>query len=300
MKKNLLLILALVTAMSSMCYSQKTSNDAEPCNAVVINDTEEQNGVFISGTSGQKAAVDIPIASDIQMTLTGIKVTLSSVDVPTYVHLRFYNDTLSTPEDPQEPPQEVPGDIMFDVTDCTIDTFEIVGYEPMHSFTVRNITLSLQQPIVLKGNLVQGRFWMGVLSDANAWASTAHYDTGADVIGEAVAMGSDNFDWFTLMNIEGLYELTADCETTVSAFNAEPEQQVSIYPNPASDVLIITGQSGQRISKIELYTIAGIKVKECENQQGTIDISDLSNGLYLVRVVTLDNSVTYRKIVKNQ
>lgn len=292
-------MIGLIFGMGFMCFAQKSSLIADSCNAVVINDTEEQNGVFISGTSGQKAAIDIPIASDVEMTITGIKVTLSSMNPPSYVNLRFYNDTISNPEDSTMTPQEIPGDIMFDITDCTIDTFEVVGYEPMHNFTIRNITLALQEPIVLKGNLVKGRYWMGALSDANAWAITAHYDTGAGVIGESVAMGSNNFEWFQLMNQEGLYELEANCETVVSAFNAEPQQEVSIYPNPASSMLIITSQSGQHISNIEFYNIAGLKVKEYNNKEGAIDISDLSNGLYLVRVVGSNDNITYKKLIKN-
>ncbi len=271
---------------------------SDSCNVVVINDTEEQNGIFITGTSGQKAAVDIPIASDIQMTITGIKVTLSSMNPPTYVHFRFYNDTLTNPEEPGEIPQEIPGAVMFDVTATEIDTFVVVGYEPMHQFYVRNLTITLPEPIILKGNLVQGHYWMGVIADANAWATTAHFDTGAGVVGESVAMGSDNFEWFQMINIEGLYEITAECSSFVSVREPSPLEAISIYPNPARDYISVIENSFYTVKKAELYNLSGQKVREYTSDFKTLSLSELEDGVYMLSIFDSNNNVINRKIVR--
>lgn len=298
MKNILLFTVLLMLGCNASGLASMTMPGQDSCNVVVINDTEEQNGIFITGTSGQKAAVDIPIASDIQMTITGIKVTLSSMNPPTFVHFRFYNDTLTNPEEPGEIPQEIPGDVMFDVTETEIDTFVVVGYEPMHQFYVRNLTITLPEPIILKGNLVQGHYWMGVIADANAWATTAHFDTGAGVVGESAAMGSDNFEWFQMINIEGLYELTADCSSFVSIQEPSSSEEISIYPNPARDYISITDNSGNQPIKAELYNFSGQKVLEYTSDFKNLNLSGLEDGVYMVKVIDSDNNVKNKKIVK--
>ena len=57
-----------------------------------------------------------------------------------------------------------------------------------------------------------------------------------------------------------------------------------IYPNPATDYFYI--ESLQDISKIEIYNVMGMRVRVINDiQQGsTINISDLSTGIYLINL----------------
>lgn len=270
---------------------------AQDCNTVVINDTEEQNGTFISGVQGQKAAADIPIAADQMMTITHIKVTLSSKFIPEYINFRFYNNKYNVPEDPEVAPGNIPGEILFDVTATTVGESTEIAYDADHDFYIRDINVELTEPIVLHGNLVDGRFWMGVLSDAKAWNSTAHYDTGEGVIGEALAMGSDSMEWFQLINLEQLYELTAEC----SVLNTETfdKAALNVYPNPAHDVLNITLPQGAEIAKTEIYTMTGQKVQETISGNQNINIAGLAAGVYIIKAQTADNSAYNGKFVKN-
>ena len=224
---------------------------AQDCNTIVINDTEEQNGIFISGMQGQKAAADIPLETDEMMTITHIKVTLSSKFIPEYIHFRFYDNIYNVPEDPEVAPGNIPGEALFDVTGTTVGTSTEIAYDEMHDFYIRDINVELSEPIILKGDEVNGRYWMGVLSDARAWNCTAHYETGEGVIGESLAMGSDTMEWFQMINMEQLYELTAVCGTLgTEDFNIAA---LSVYPNPAHDVLNIKLPEGIEIIKTEIY-----------------------------------------------
>jgi len=56
---------------------------------------------------------------------------------------------------------------------------------------------------------------------------------------------------------------------------------VSVYPNPVVKVLNITGVATG--TKVEIFNIAGILVKSVSLTDGTINVSDLSNGLYIVK-----------------
>ena len=282
--------------MTLFALASLTGYAQHDCNTVVINDTDEQNGIFISGAQGQKAAADIPIAADQVITITHIKVTLASHDVPTYINFRFYSSIYNTPEDPEVAPGLIPGESLFDVTDTAVGEFVEIAYDPMHDFYIRDINVTLTTPIVLHGDQVDGRFWFGVLSDAAAWASTAHYETGDGVVGESLAMGADTFEWFQMTNLEQVYSLTAECATVLSNDHFE-KNTIAVYPNPAHDVLNISLSQGQEITKTEIYSMTGQKVKEVNSQN--INVANLASGVYMIKAQTNDNHIFNSKFVKN-
>ncbi|RLD22162.1 MAG: hypothetical protein DRI54_08595 [Bacteroidetes bacterium] len=76
------------------------------------------------------------------------------------------------------------------------------------------------------------------------------------------------------------------------------DQDVSLqlYPNPAKDILRI--DTDQEIESIEMVDILGKMVLRSENSNSTISVSDLSPGLYTVRVTFSDGNYTIKKILK--
>jgi hypothetical protein len=70
---------------------------------------------------------------------------------------------------------------------------------------------------------------------------------------------------------------------------------LSIYPNPASNFLNIN--TNNVIDKVEFYDIVG-KLVLNSKYTNTIDIAHLSDGLYLVRIYSGNQSIT-KKIIKN-
>lgn len=67
-----------------------------------------------------------------------------------------------------------------------------------------------------------------------------------------------------------------------------------IYPNPSNG--IINARSKENIKDIEIYSLDGRKIKEVQNT--SIDISEFSNGMYLLQVKTEDGKIGTKKIVK--
>lgn len=266
----------------------------EDCNTIVINDTEEPAGIVLNNQWSPKVAADIPIASNQSITITEIKVTLTSLQVPAYVHFQFYSNRPSIPADPESPILEVPGDVLIEVTDAQIASYDTINYDPDHELYLRNITMTLANPIVLDGSLVDGRYWMRVVSDANAWACTTHWDTGQDVVGFPLAVSTDSNEYFYFLNLELVYELTADCQTLAVAQNSKPE--IVVYPNPVTDVLQIANLPAT-VSKAEIYNSAGQKIMDIKENFGQINVSGLSGGIYLVKAHDAD-SVLMSKFVK--
>jgi hypothetical protein len=74
------------------------------------------------------------------------------------------------------------------------------------------------------------------------------------------------------------------------------ENRVVVYPNPATEYLIVSGLEG--ISKVEIYTITGqlVLIQDFENN---VQINlDLNSGMYLVKVTNGNQSTTKKIIVR--
>jgi len=82
---------------------------------------------------------------------------------------------------------------------------------------------------------------------------------------------------------------------TTSIATSMEEQDVSgfaIYPNPASDLLQI---SGVEVASVKVYSLAGQLVKEVYDVQ-TVNVSDMETGIYVVSVTDAENK-SYRELI---
>lgn len=73
--------------------------------------------------------------------------------------------------------------------------------------------------------------------------------------------------------------------------------QVSIYPNPATDVLNINVPSSIELAGVTVYDVLGKKVNtEVSNDQ--VNVSGLSRGVYVVNVITNAGTLTEKLIIE--
>ncbi|MGB5361931.1 MAG: T9SS type A sorting domain-containing protein, partial [Aureibaculum sp.] len=83
-----------------------------------------------------------------------------------------------------------------------------------------------------------------------------------------------------------------------NALNIDDEilsSSVKLYPNPVDDVLTINSEIP--LTKVEVYSILGKKVKEFKAGFNSMRIDNLSNGVYIVRILAEKGSAT-RKLIK--
>lgn len=73
--------------------------------------------------------------------------------------------------------------------------------------------------------------------------------------------------------------------------------QLSVYPNPATDVLNISLSNGTSIETVNIYNVSGKLVNTAKVIANQINISDLSNGVYFIEVLTENGKLT-TKFVK--
>jgi len=86
-------------------------------------------------------------------------------------------------------------------------------------------------------------------------------------------------------------------EGTLSIEETPLNKLIKVYPNPAQDYLYI--DSKVAINKISFYNMFGMQVlKNASLENNSIDISELSSGIYLLEIVS-DSKKTIKKVVIN-
>lgn len=73
---------------------------------------------------------------------------------------------------------------------------------------------------------------------------------------------------------------------------------ISIYPNPAKDVVSVSFTQNTDCSSIEIYSIDGRMVKSQNSDFEKINISNLPAGIYIMRVILNDGTECTERIVK--
>lgn len=92
---------------------------------------------------------------------------------------------------------------------------------------------------------------------------------------------------------------TCGCVTSTGIHNYEDNNSVSIYPNPATDNIIINYTSSSKNVSVKIYDATGRLVKVINNTrsgENNIGISELDKGLYLINIMDGKTSVTKRFI----
>lgn len=118
--------------------------------------------------------------------------------------------------------------------------------------------------------------------------------------------GSFNYDYVTSNGVcpadTSLVEVVVDSECDYLSLGEEKLEELTVYPNPATDVINISNPSSSESLKVEILDMNGRVVltdaKALANAtEGSIDISHLVKGMYTLRVFNGDGQKTF-KVVK--
>ena len=97
-------------------------------------------------------------------------------------------------------------------------------------------------------------------------------------------------DHFHLYIIHDSYDSTLERPTTECPF--------TLYPNPVKDLLSLNFTASIEPESVELINLQSQTISKASNSLKTIDMSALSSGVYMLRVILKDGTSYYEKIVK--
>ena len=80
---------------------------------------------------------------------------------------------------------------------------------------------------------------------------------------------------------------------------ATPEKELAVYPNPASNYVIVSGLQGE--TKIEVLNLLGetIATVRTTDSQETISVSGLPTGTYFVKITQQNKQITKKLVIRH-
>lgn len=130
-----------------------------------------------------------------------------------------------------------------------------------------------------------------------SWTNLGKPDAVSSVSVHDILFDSDNRAYIVVTDTElpsqrGIYYVTE----TLGIDNPESENPVALFPNPAQNVLNI--KSSETIIEIVVYDVVGKKVTTTPISANSIDVSQLAQGMYLVKIVNQNNKTFTSKFIK--
>lgn len=94
----------------------------------------------------------------------------------------------------------------------------------------------------------------------------------------------------------GQFRIYGNRLPTLSTDQFEPMAHIHLYPNPASDSFVLSGEP----ARVEVYSMTGQLVKSFETAQpgSQYDISDLNTGLYIVKTIDANQGARTLRMIK--
>lgn len=105
----------------------------------------------------------------------------------------------------------------------------------------------------------------------------------------------DLFDDISITSFYAFNEIDFPCGQ-YTGLSDENETSLTIFPNPAQDEITISGVTTESVI---MYDVMGKKVlSEFDTETNKIDIKNLPNGLYIIKIISVDGKLFTNKIVK--
>ncbi|NJM78766.1 MAG: T9SS type A sorting domain-containing protein [Flavobacterium sp.] len=124
------------------------------------------------------------------------------------------------------------------------------------------------------------------------------YSTGGYTINPAYATIAAGQNFYVQVNtIYADYEIILEnipCSQTLSTDDIIAENELIVFPNPTSGIFTISGI--ETIDKTIIYNSLGQKI--FDGNQSQIDISNFSNGIYFLEILS-NGKISKQKIIKN-
>ena len=164
------------------------------------------------------------------------------------------------------------------------DGYEVVASN-IGASTYRVLLYSMTNKTLTKGSLSILNFPVFISSNVSEGNYTFNFSN-------VIITNTENIDISSLALENGQITVSG---TQLSVGDQELERSIQLYPNPVKDILSIKSKAIV-ISKVGIYSVLGKKINEVKSNFESIGISNLSNGLYIIRIFSDKGSITKRII----
>lgn len=162
---------------------------------------------------------------------------------------------------------------------------------------IREVTSEIEKPVIVSQNVTDewefsSVFYSGLSGYVNeAGASGINLHSPTSMLGEwGVSFKPTQFQKIEKINFSKSYTLS-----TENPINNSEKRNYILYPNPVSGILSINSE--KPLTKVEIYSILGKKVREINSNFNTIQTANLENGVYILRMHS-EYGTIIRKFIK--
>lgn len=182
----------------------------------------------------------------------------------------------------------VPGEILNTVASI-VPTSQIELGTAFDMFTVFEITLDLPSAI----ELTTGTYWLQPSGNAT---SSDWEVTSAGTLGYESHLSNDGGVTWQTINYDNVFQILGECNSL--GVDDESKSDFSYYPNPVKNTLTINAE--KNVKSIDIYNMTGQTVfnQKLISNNSTFNISSLTAGIYMVKVVLENGQVETFKIIK--
>ena len=119
-------------------------------------------------------------------------------------------------------------------------------------------------------------------------------------VGDSIENTAEIYFDFNPPIVTNTFQTTFTPNLSIGSFDVN---NVVLYPNPAKEMVTIQlKNSSETLQKITIYDLIGKQIKTVSGngtQQSTINIGELSNGVYMIEIITDNNLKQIRKFIVN-
>jgi hypothetical protein len=186
------------------------------------------------------------------------------------------------------------------------DAASFSGFFGVSSYQWHGANLSNDEPEVIF--ITNTEHHSGVKIDSLTYTIGAPWPVGAAGGGHSMELidplldNSDPSNWkssslfFGTYNGYDIYATPGSENSVLGVNNPFAGKKIIIYPNPSKDVLTIDSEI--QLTKVEIYSLLGKKVKEVETDFKAISTHNLPQGIYIVKIYS-ENGFIFKKILKS-
>ncbi|MEZ7500045.1 alpha-amylase family glycosyl hydrolase [Flavobacterium sp. Arc3] len=174
--------------------------------------------------------------------------------------------------------------------------------EPVFSGTATISSSSLTPTIKITNSSLASSQLKDVLVLANFDLATKNVPTGFPYTGTWYNLMDNTSITVTDVNAAisipaGEFRIYGNKVANLAIANFEKENGIYLYPNPATNYFTLNTAA----SKVQIYSVTGQLMKSFNGNQSTssqYNVSDLSNGVYVVKALNENNEVQVMKFIK--
>ena len=189
-------------------------------------------------------------------------------------------------------------------------SFDGVNFErfPNYSETQESVdAFGTVEPTKIMGYCSKYRQGYGTPFDLdNVLLDTIKFIRIVDIIGDGTYFDSNNHPIYDPYPTTGSAGVDIDAVAVINAgarlssvHNLFSDNIISVYPNPAKEMLNIKIESNKTIKNVSIIDVSGRTVKQIHNinTANTIDISDIKKGVYFIKI-NIEGKIISKKFIK--